>query len=380
MQVCNVLHDTEVVVSVASPADACVLVRLYARVYHGTYPDPNLFTEEGMSSFLNYDVSRALTFKVTMEGEIIAACTFQLTGRAAYCRGFMVDPAWQGRIHAKQVFDEVLLDARDYLAADADYFYGELRTAAPKVQAIAEGVNMVPMAILPRKDIFHGQRESEIIYAWHYEEPDIGPLAMTPKAAAVASAVLGYRVAAQISPIPPILGEESDDTLSENYTVADAGEGSLTINSSGGHLDAHVCPISREVEHVTVKCESDNAFAHLTRAFLGEVRRHDLEYAEVYVSAAKVNRQAILESLGFAPTGFLLHWYAPGAETSQDCVLYTISFPSSLPDCPMALTAKGEILRQRLGAEGLLPCYASSVKKFTAGSRATAAGEPEPAE
>jgi hypothetical protein len=73
-----------------------------------------------MAEFLAYETSRALTLKVTLGDDVVAACSFQLAGRAAYCRGFMVDPAWQGRIHAKQVFDQLLLDARDYFAGEAD--------------------------------------------------------------------------------------------------------------------------------------------------------------------------------------------------------------------------------------------------------------------
>ncbi|HMF29889.1 MAG TPA: hypothetical protein VKK79_00630, partial [Candidatus Lokiarchaeia archaeon] len=188
------LDEDAISVELASPSDARALAKLYASVYRGIYPNPELFTIAGMAELLNFSKSHAYTMKVTCQQEVVAGCTFQLHGRAAYCRGFMVAPQWQGRIRAKQVFDHLLLDAREVLKGKADYFYGELRTEAAKVQSIAEGVGMRPFALLPRKDIFHGKRESEVIYAWFYAQPVIRPLVMTRASARMASVVLGGMV------------------------------------------------------------------------------------------------------------------------------------------------------------------------------------------
>jgi hypothetical protein len=100
------------------------------------------------------------------------------------------------------------------------------------------------------------------------------------------------------------------------------------------------------------------------RAYLGELQRRNLEYTEIYATADDISQQVALEALGFTPTGLLPQWYAPGCETHQDSLVYTISFSSSLPDCPIALTAKGEILRQRLLAAGINLGVAGNAKEF----------------
>jgi hypothetical protein len=111
------------------------------------------------------------------------------------------------------------------------------------VQAIAEGVGMAPLGFLPRKDIFHGQRESEVVYAWYYDSPRIGPLSLTPKAAAVASAVLGHAVEPDGLLHSIIAQFECGEVFATEYAVDQAGSRSLVVKGAEGFLKAHVCSI-----------------------------------------------------------------------------------------------------------------------------------------
>ncbi len=332
-------------IRIARPDDAYQVAELYRKVYGDEYPCPELFTEEGMREFLTFERSHTITSIVRLDGAVVASGTFQIHGRVAYSRGWMVDPAWQGKIGTRQVFQRLLLQARYNLAGKVDYFYGELRTATAKLQGIIEEIGFRPLAALPRKDIFEGKREVEIIFAYYYREPRPAHLRLTPRAARVASAVLQQQVAAVRVFVPPSgFTAESDHII--NYNEESNGDGHLHVAlPDGASLDAIVCPASRNSEKVAVYATSIGDYASLLQSYLAQVKARRLDYAEVYVAADAPARQAILEDLGFSPTGFLPQWYAVNSHHPIDYIVYTIHFPSSFPDRLPEMTTFGQYLR-----------------------------------
>jgi hypothetical protein len=129
------------------------------------------------------------------------------------------------------------------------------------------------------------------------------------------------------------------------FELYSPGEGKILIKSGNATLTGLVCPISRNVEHVEIQCSNDPTYFSLVSAFTQEIRSQKLEYAEIYVEARDLEKQMILESLGFLPTGFVPQWYAQRIDDPIDYLIYTVSYPSDLPDCPLSLTKEGEFLR-----------------------------------
>ncbi len=331
---------------VARPGDARQVAQLYRNVYENGYPSPELFTEEGMREFLTFKRSHCITSIVIHGEDVIAAGTFFLHGRAAFCRGWMVDPAWQGKMGTRQVFQQILLNARHKLAGKVDYFYGELRTATAKLQGIIEEIGFRPVGTLPYKDAFANGREAEILYACYYQEPRPGRMRLTLRAAQVASAVLNHPVLAVRVFVPPTTGGRATN-CSVQYVEESNGEGVLHLAlPSGASLDAAVCPAPRNSDRVATRADSIGDYATLLRRYLAELEDRSIAYAEVYVRADAPARQTVLEDLGFSPTGFLPAWYAPGEAAPADCVFYTIHFPSEILEvASVVLTPQGERLR-----------------------------------
>ncbi len=331
-------------VRTARPDDARKVVKLYREVYQNEYPCPELFTEQGMREFLTFGCSHTITSIVLLDCDVIAAGTFQIHGRVAYSRGWMVDPAWQGKIGTRQVFQRVLLQARQGLADKVDYFYGELRTASAKLQGIIEEIGFRPLAAFPRKDIFDGKRETEIIYAWYYRDPPLGSLRLTPCAARVVSAILNRA----ISPVDchRLVFHPSKRKTIISYTHDKNGDGTLSVTiSREAQLTALICYASKNSEKVVIRTSSPSAYYNVVRDFLQEIRERGIQYSEIYVPAVSLVYQAALENLGFSPTGFVPQWYAPGSNVPVDCVIYTIHFPSNLPDRLPEMTTFGQYLR-----------------------------------
>jgi hypothetical protein len=329
----------------ATPEDARSIAQLYAEVYRGEYPFPELFTEKGMADFLAFEKSHAMTRLFSFEGTIVGCLTAQLKGRALYSRGGMVAPEYRGHISSRLAFQHVLRLQQHLFYKNADYFYGEARTETAKFHAIFEELCWRPWAILPRKDVFFGRRESEVIYVYYFSEPRVGTLDLTPAAARVASAVLNRIIlpsekGANMPKLP-----KSSGKVDSSYEVHSPGEAIVTISVLGASVIADACPASRCVERVIINARNDVSYGVAARAFIEYLRVLGMEYAEIYVPARSGARQAILESLGFQPTGFLPAWHSPGVKRPATSLVYTISFPSSLPDCPVALTKYGEYLR-----------------------------------
>ncbi len=299
-----------------------------------------------MADFLTFERSHCITSVVIHENEVIAAGTFHVEGRAAFCRGWMVDLAWQGKMGTRQVFQQILLQARRELAGKVDYFFGELRTATAKLQGIIEEIGFRPVGTLPFKDAFANGREAEILYACYYHYPRPGPLRLTPRAAKIASAVLKYPVSA-VRVFVPLAGDVCEDHCGMKYDEAPNREGVLHLRlPSGASLEAVICPAPRNSDRVAIHASDIEDFAALVRRYLAELEARGIEYAEICVHADAPARQKVLENLGFSPTGFLPRWHAPGESELTDCVFYTIHYPSDLPEVTdIVLTHQGEYLR-----------------------------------
>lgn len=330
--------------SIAEPDDAQKVVLLYQKVYGSDYPCPELFTVEGMKEFLDFNQSNAATMIILYCNEVIAAATCQLNGRAVYSRGFMVDPIWQGKINAKRAFQHILLLFRKFFNKQADLFYGEARTETPKIQAIIEEIDWKPMVILPRKDIFHGKRETEIIYVWYYQQPQPRPLSLTFQASQIAAKVLHRSI-----DFVEKQNEFKYNSPVDIYTVEKVesnGDSHIVIRlPSGAELSALICYKSANSEKVRIRANSTQEFYSLVSAYIKEIRARKIDYAEIYVDACEYFKQMALEGLGFKPTGFLPQWYAPGESDPHDYVVYTRHWQSILPDCPIQCTEQGAFLK-----------------------------------
>ncbi|OLS13596.1 MAG: hypothetical protein RBG13Loki_2772 [Promethearchaeota archaeon CR_4] len=344
---------------IATPDDAENLSELYRKVYGRDYPAPELFTPEGMKEFLTFERSKTVTTIVLFSNEIIASGTYQISGRTVYSRGFMVSPVWQGKISAKKIIQQMCHIFGKFFSGKVDYFYGEVRTESGKIQSIIEEIGWVPVAILPRKDIFYGKRETEFLCAWYYHNPQPGSLKLTPKAAQVASEVLQRPItfiqehyASHSNLIVPICVERKLEPYGDFHVF-------ITL-PTGGKLSASLCHKSANSEKVVINSNDFDEFYSLVVAFLKELFLLNIVYTEIFIDAREPTEQAILEGLGFNPTGFVTQWYAQNKSIPHDYVVYTLHRPSSLPDCPIQTTQRGEYLKKYVNPPIGTPIIAKS--------------------
>ncbi len=336
----------------ATLEDADNVASLYRRVYGSDYPCLELFTAQGMREFLEFSQSKAVTIIVRIKNKVIAAATCQLNGRIVYSRGFMVDPKWQGKINARRVFQHIMQLFRKHFLGIADLIYGEARTETSKIQDIVEEIGCHPVAILPRKDIFYGKRESEIISVWYYQNPQPGPFSLSQEASKIAEKVLQY-------PVPYLEGEFHFVTPKTSDYIAvekreSNGDSCLFVKlPSGDELSAIICYKSMNSEKVKIHAQCISNFYNLLFAFLTEIRLRKIEYIEIYIDAREFLRQVVVEDLGFRPTGFLVQWFGPDAMNPHDYVVYTKHWCSILPDCPTKYTKQSEFLKSFVGLPNL---------------------------
>jgi hypothetical protein len=337
------------------------LAELYEAVYGKSYPCPELFTQEGMRNYLDFKVSHTITSKISYRGELLGCLSGQFKGRAMYIRGGMVNPEWQGRINSKKAFCFILMEYQLLFANKVDYFYGEARTQSAKFHAIFDELEWYPLALLPRKDVFFGSRESEVIYALYPQIPKISTINLTRGAASIASEIVGRELnCSSVKPLGPYWKYLLSD-ITVNYEIFSQGEGKLKLTLHKAQLSGDVCPISRNVEHVVISTHSDFVYSALVWKMIEEMAIQGLEYVEIYVGANELGRQAILETFGFKATGFLPSWYGPGSSRPTEYLVYTLSFVSEFPDCPLNLTVRGEYLRSFL-TPPLQPIWAPNMQ------------------
>ncbi len=334
-------------VEVATPVDAWALSQLYQEVYRGEYPCPELFSAAGMAEFLDFQNSHVFTVKIAFETELIGCVSCELKGRAAYLRGGMIAPAWQGRVGAGALFKRIftMFESMFGVTGRVDYFYAETRTGNAKFHGILRDLGYSTFAILPRKDVFEGRRECEVIHVKYFRRPTPGIMRLTRRAAEVASQVLGHHVR-PVSVMVPDLSPATEAPAVVNYREDPNGDRHVHVTARGGAtLDALTCCASREVEKVAIHASNPADYGELIANFLAEMSHWGMEYVEIYAPADAPARQKILETLGFAPVGFLPAWHAPGMPGPKDCLLYAINFISDLRDCSTELIPGEEYLR-----------------------------------
>jgi len=332
----------------ARPSDAGIIAALYRDVYAGDYPCPELFTEEGMREYLDSVHSGVHTVRISFDGTLVGvlSCQVNRARRFGYFRGGMLRPEYRGRIATRQLFQDLFQQFIIEFAPLVDYFYGENRTGNCAFHSILEQLGFYAFSVMPNKDIFFGERETECIHALYMKDPPPDSWQLTPLAARTASRVLG-------SPVAPVSLDRSDAIshihkipgISWQVDVSSKGTHTyLHVHGKLGSLNAEVCPASRNAEAIAIDADSPRAYATLVVELLREASRQKLEYLEILAPATNRHDQQILEMLGFWPTGFLPYWHVPGESRKQDAVMYVRNFPSDLPLRPPQYTPDSNYL------------------------------------
>lgn len=316
--------------------EALGIIQLYRNAYELTsadyidqvkYPYPEAFDPEWVHRTAS---SPDTIWKVvwdTLTDQPIGTGTILINrqDKKGYMRGIIIDPAYQGKGLAAFIlvnaFKEVINEYRDVIKI----FWTENRSAHPKSQKIAEASGMKPVGLLPNKDIFLDERESDILYVLY----SMNTLKNRRPNPTLVPAVL---------PIFEVVGRQFrlDDAI-PTHVHSTFGNGFnptghvtadkynyhfFTYTANGKQLKFVVNPRVMVAENTWFSPDIDPTTLRTLLWFARQSLATVLYYMECYVSAFAPETQQAFVDAGFEATGYLPGWNVVDGQR-EDAVIFS---------------------------------------------------------
>ncbi len=298
------------------------IINLYRKTYQiyqddplqqTSYPYPEVLDPEWI---VQTSADRDTIWKVVIDsltGNIIGSGTLIMdrTHQRAYVRGILVDPDYQGYGVAGYIlaaaFKEVIRDYQDIIKI----FWTENRTAHRKSQKVAEQCGMRPVALLPNKDYFLEQRESDMLYVL-YSMNTMKRRRPTP--ALVPGVLPIYQVVGRQFRLNPIEAVLPPTIHANGYDV----KGAITFDkylyqyatftANGKKLQFEINPRTQVAEKTKYSLDIDPITLKTLLKFAFHTLNPHLYYMECYVSAYEPAIQQVFLDVGFQATGYIPAW------------------------------------------------------------------------
>ncbi|HME55332.1 MAG TPA: hypothetical protein VKM55_24200 [Candidatus Lokiarchaeia archaeon] len=307
-------------IRLAHPEDAAIIQNIYNEVYKGTYS----YLEYLDTEFLRKDMTNGhSSWYLVVDNTFGTKCgcvsfTVDETHLRAYTRGMMMRPAWQGRRGNTMVLGQAYQHFLQSYQNRLRVMWGEARSTSVKPQLVAESVGMIPVGILPSKDVFFGARETAIIMAayssaaWRTRDTtinlELSLMHLYEYARANFKQLKNDTVrqweglTGTIKPrkvkiaITPIKKEHGYTT----YVFAcETTNDSLTINVNRQCMNA---------EHMEIQCSNPDSLFALLDCMLSHLIGEGIHYVEGYCPANEPEMQGAFLSSGMRPLGYLPAW------------------------------------------------------------------------
>ncbi len=297
------------------------VIRLYQEVYNvdprhiltqRNYPYPEVFDPEWVrrTAFHPDTIWKLVTDVRT--GQVIGSGTVQLdrANQRAYVRGIMIHPQYQGFKLGGYIlvnaFKELIRDYRDMIKI----FWTENRTAHVKSQKMAEASGMYPVALLPLKDYFLSQRETDILYvlySMNIFRQRRAELRLIPEILPTFEVIRKQFRLDSVEPEPSIDISNSNGYQVTYHSVCDKYYYKYyTFKINGTYLKFMVNPRTQAAEKMHFPQEI--APSILKRLLRYALRVVSPFYIECYISAYEPAIQQVFIDLGFQATGYIPAW------------------------------------------------------------------------
>ncbi|MBD3197304.1 MAG: hypothetical protein GF317_19775 [Candidatus Lokiarchaeota archaeon] len=305
----------------AKLSDAEEILDIYNDIYQGTYPYKEMECLEEIEKMITSSNYRWLLFR-TPHGKIAGCFTYQLDfeKKHGYMRGFNIKKKYQGKIDAVKAVIGSMIGIWNEYHGKICIWYCENRTAHTKSQYLSIVCGIKPIAILPNKDIFFNEYESDILHV-AYNINAIGKFRsdLCPKIIPEVEKCFNYSDSLynlgynEIITPNVLLNHKFIKDLENNLTTKNSTDRlyykivRLDLNN-GSYLKFLFNPQLLNIEKIEYKVSYLEEFYLLIQELRNFINKFDVRYCEIITSAYNVHHQQILSNLDFKPRGYIPSW------------------------------------------------------------------------
>ncbi len=213
-----------------------------------------------------------------------------------------------------------------------EIFWTENRTAHLKSQIISEQSGMRPVGLLPNKDIFLEQRESDFLYML-YGMNTLKSRRQNPQIVEAVSNI--YDVIGKMFRLDPVEPITPNFVHANGYAIKGNIENDkynyiyCTYSAAGHQLKFVINPRTHVAENMWFPTDIDPTTLKTLLKFAFENQQFMLDYTECYVSAYRPEIQQVFIDLAFHPTGYIPAWEVVNGQREDRIVMtWTRDFPA----------------------------------------------------
>jgi len=317
----------------ASEKDAEEITKIFKEVYENTYPYKQMENISEIQSMIRSPNYYWIIF--TIKPDFIAGCIglrLDFENKIGNFFGFAFRKKFQHKVDISTASIACVVATMHKFKNQIFLWFAEIRSSFSSIQYIAKLTGLNPIGVLPNKDIFFNQPESEILFIT-YNKKILDDLRSSQKPQLISPAIFCYFYAFQKYNLGlPIIKNNNFESELDQKKLKNIrklilrrierdkfGSELITISIKGTNnffqfLHYSNIQIVEKVDYNVSTLEELYVFLEVIKSIILEFK---LRYFEVFLSAYDSTHQMIFYNAGFKPTG-----YIPAFKYNKDSNLY----------------------------------------------------------
>jgi GNAT superfamily N-acetyltransferase len=325
-------------IQTAKPEEAQIISEIFKQVYQNTYPYKEMENPQEIRKMIEDPDYTWMVFKIN-EDEIIGcvAVKFEISIKSVYLHGFAMKKEYQGTTSLPKLVVAAWTVLLKKYEKKALIWFGEARSAHSKSQFLSDLLGLKPIAFLPKKDIFFGREESELLLILYDEDlitkyrrkltPKIIPRVLKYYTYALKRYQIGFPEVSDHATIH--FDNKKTNAIKQKliYQEENDNMGNSLITFSIKNSNAYLSFLYRPSVRIFEKTEYNVLNKEQLFVFIEEgkelIRKLKIRYWEFFASAYNPIHQVILYNSGLKPFGYVpCHKYIKEEDIFEDQIAF----------------------------------------------------------
>jgi len=322
---------------IARPEDAPTIADICKEVYENSYPYKEFEDAKHIKTMIKSPIHHFILFK-TESGENAGCfrCALDFEHKKGYMGGFMVRKKFQNKLDVVRAIMGSYIWMWNSFKDDILVWYCENRTAHASSQYITAVCGINSIAILPNKDIFFGQTESDVM-GIIYTEKVLRDMRSSLVPILIPSAVNTFLYSDKLYSLGNIRVAQPSlnldiDSLKEllekvNCEVEDDKYGYQHFKFTLAGTDSSFTFLHnthiQNFEKADYKVQSLEELFVFIEFLKKHMSENTIRYCEMFVSAYQPEHQKLFYDAGFRARGYIPCWkYIPEQNKFEDYIMF----------------------------------------------------------
>jgi hypothetical protein len=324
------------VLRLAKPKDSKTITEICKDVYQETYPYKDLMDERTVRKMIESPDHHFILFLVDNMVVGCFRCALDTSNHLGYMGGFMLKSPYHGIVDVVKAIIGSYVWMWGSFKDKIDVWYCENRTAHAASQYITAVCGIHTIAILPNKDRFFNEIESDVM-GIIYQEHVLNNMRIHEPPQLIENVIDCFLYADILFNLGNFRIENREleldmdkvESLKERITISISKDQheyrhiTFTLLGNNSFFKFLHTPHIQNCEKVDYKVRSSEEFFVFLEYFYLYMKQHEIRYSEVYVSAYNPDFQKIISIFGARARGYIPCWkYDESNNCFEDHIIF----------------------------------------------------------